>query len=170
MRSVGPRMGAVHTPPVHVRALEGADRPWLRRLIDETWGLPAVSISGPHDPGDLPGFIAEIEAEPVGALTYRIADATCEVVTLNALRPGQGVGTALLAAAKWVADEAGVRLWLITTDSNVTAIEFYRGRGMHVTAVYEDFVDVVRRHKPVGNPDNPVPFRHALEFSFSWGE
>lgn len=170
MRSVGHRKGAVHTPRVHVRALEGADRPWLRRLVDEAWGLPVVSVSGPHDPAGLPGFVAEIDGEPVGALTYRVADGSCEVVTLVALRPRQGVGSALLSAAKAVADEAGVRLWLMTTDANVTAIEFYRGRGMHVTAVHEDFVDVVRRHKPVGDPQHPVPFRHALEFSFSWGE
>lgn len=163
---------------MHVRAIDGADRPWLRRLIGDSWGLPAVSVSGPHDPGDLPGFVAEAEGEPAGAATYRLAGGACELVTLNALVPRHGVGSLLLAAVKSVADAEGCRLWLITTDSNVTAIEFYRGRGMQVTGVHQDFVDVVRRHKPVGTATNPVPFRHAIEFSYpavtplprKWGE
>jgi hypothetical protein len=48
-------------------------------------GLPAVSTSGPHDPAELPGFVALEGGERLGVFTYRITDEACEVVTLNSV-------------------------------------------------------------------------------------
>jgi ribosomal protein S18 acetylase RimI-like enzyme len=147
---------------VIVREFGVADRPWLRTLIAAEWGLPVISISGSYDPSTLPGFVAEDEGGTAGAVTYRVGAGECEVVTLNSLRERQGVGTALLAAAKVVADECSGRLWLMTTDTNTNAIGFYERRGMRPRAVHKDFVDVVRRVKPhVGGA-----FRDAIEYSY----
>ena len=148
--------------------MEEADRPWLRELLDREWGLPVVSVSGAHDPSDLPGFVAVDGDERVGALTYRLDGDACEVVTINALTPGRGIGTALLRAARDVADKTAARLWLITTNDNIRAIEFYQRQGMDLVALHRNFVDVVRSHKPTVSGHNPsgIPFRHALEFSY----
>jgi ribosomal protein S18 acetylase RimI-like enzyme len=147
---------------VIVREFGDADRPWLRTLIEAEWGLPVISVSGSYDPSALPGFVAEDEGGTAGAVTYRVGEGECEVVTLNSLRERQGVGTALLAAAKAVADGSGARLWLMTTDTNTNAVAFYERRGMRVRAVHKDFVDVVRRVKPqVGGA-----FRDAIEYSY----
>jgi ribosomal protein S18 acetylase RimI-like enzyme len=153
---------------VRVKAVDTSHREWLRQLLEQEWGLPVVSISGAHDPTRLPGFVAVDRHELVGAVTYRTTDLECEIVTLNSLRRSAGVGTALLGAVMAVADRDGLRLWLITTDDNLTAIRFYEGRGMSRRAVHPNFVDSVRVHKPwvVGSPDGQPSYRDAIEFSY----
>jgi ribosomal protein S18 acetylase RimI-like enzyme len=152
---------------MEVRALADSDRLWLRDLVEREWGLPVVSISGAHNPGDLPGFVAVSGGRRVGAITYRIDGDACEVVTLNAVTPGRGVGSALLSAVKTQVDQRGLRLWLITTNDNIRAIEFYQRRGMDLVSVHRRFVDTVRLYKPVADDAGAViPFRHAIEFSY----
>jgi septum formation protein len=154
-----------------VRPAGDADGPWIAEFVARTWGLPVVSVSGVHDPTRLPGFVAEVDGERVGALTYHRGDDGIEVVTLDSLAGGRGVGSALLAAAHDAAGAEGRRLWLITTDDNARAVAFYLRRGMEMVAVHRDFVDEVRRSKPsvtVG-ADGAVAFRHALQFEFPAG-
>lgn len=48
----------------------------------------------------------------------------CEVVTIRSLREGRGVGRAPLGAVRDAANEAHCsRLWLITTNDNLRALE-----------------------------------------------
>jgi ribosomal protein S18 acetylase RimI-like enzyme len=152
---------------MQITPLHASHRRWLHELLEEEWGLPVVSISGAYDPSRLPGFVAEDRGQLVGAVTYRITDLECEVVTLNSLRESAGVGTALLGAVKALADGHGLRLWLITTDDNPKAIGFYERRGMTRRAVHRNFVDTVRAHKPQsgGSLDQPT-YRDAIEFSY----
>jgi ribosomal protein S18 acetylase RimI-like enzyme len=153
---------------VAVRRLQDGDRAWLRDLLDRSRGLPVVSISGVYDPSTLSGFVAAQEERRLGAVTYRLAEQTCEVVTLNSLEERRGVGSALLSAVRRVADEGGRRLWLITTNDNVNALRFYQRRGMDMRALHRDFVDVVRRHKAAADVPTAeaIAFRHAVEFSY----
>jgi GNAT superfamily N-acetyltransferase len=146
-----------------VRELQDADRAWLRRLFFAEWGLPIVCTSGCHDPSELPGFVADAQRRPLGVVTYLLSADGCEVVTLNSLDEGRGVGSALLGAVKQVAEAHRARLWLITSDDNTNAIAFYRRRGMTVSAVHAGFIDVVRGHKPGVAAD---AFRDAIEFSY----
>ena len=150
----------LHNEFMRVRPLNDGDRTWAVESISSTWGLPIVSISGPHDPAELAGFVAIEADERLGLITYRSTDEECEVVTLNSLRPNRGTGTALLRAVKKMADARGLRLWLITTDENSNAIRFYENRGMIRRALHRDFVKVVRRHKPSEG------YRDAIEFSY----
>lgn len=149
-----------------VHTLADEDRTWLRTLVESEWGLPVVSVSGLYDPSTLPGFVAWLGAERAGALTYRFGEDGCEIVTLNSLAEGRGIGTALLNAARRVAVQRGVRLWLITTNDNVRAIRFYQRRGMDLYRLHRDFIDTVRAAKPQieGASTDGIPFRHALEF------
>ncbi len=152
---------------MEVRPLEEADHAWVTELMSHEWGLPVVSVSGPHDPAGLAGFVAVEGSERLGAITYRITGEECEVVTLNSLRPRQGVGTALLSAVRVIADQRGLRLWLITTDENVNAIRFYENRGMTRRALHRDFVDFVRTYKPdSGTGSRASSYRDAIEFSY----
>ena len=153
---------------MEVQRLDDGDRRWLRQLVIDEWGLPVVSISGAYDPSTLPGFVAVDRGQRIGAVTYRRFATEMEVVTLNSLQKGRGVGTALLAVVKAAADEEGRRLWLITTNQNINAIRFYQRRGMDMRALHRNFVEVVRQHKPaVGQGDSEgISFRHAIEFSY----
>jgi ribosomal protein S18 acetylase RimI-like enzyme len=146
---------------MEVRPLDDGDRAWVTETISNEWGLPVVSISGPHNPADFAGCVAAEANERLGLITYRVTDEDCEIVTLNSLRPNRGVGTALLRAVKRIADERGLRLWLITTDENSNAIRFYENRGMTMRAFHRDFVKVVRRYKPDSDG-----YQDAIEFSY----
>jgi ribosomal protein S18 acetylase RimI-like enzyme len=151
----------LHNASMDVRPLEDEDRAWAAATVSNQWGLPIVSISGLHSPAELPGFVATEADGRLGLLTYRTTDDDCEVVTLNSLRPNEGIGTALLRAVKQKADERGLRLWLITTDDNSDALRFYENRGMTRRALHRDFVTVVRRHKP-----DSGGYRDAIELSY----
>ena len=146
---------------MEVRPLDDRDRAWVAESVSNEWGLPVVSISGLHDPADLVGFVATEADERLGLITYRLTEEDCEVVTLNSFRPNRGVGSTLLQAVQRVADEMGLRLWLITTDDNSNAIRFYENRGMTRRARHLDFVEVVRRYKP-----DSEGYRDAIEFSY----
>jgi len=152
-----------------VRPTGPQDRAWVRRTIEHRWGLPVVSISGAYDPAELPGFVAEDDGDRLGVLTYRADDTQVEVVTLDSLAPGQGVGSLLLMAAHRMAAQSGRRLWLVTTDDNGEALGFYLRRGMDLVTVHRGFGDVVRRLKPGVVALGARPLRSALEFEFPPG-
>ena len=70
------------------------------------------------------------------------------MVTIDSLRPREGIGTALLSRATGLARAAGVpRLWLITTNDNLNALRFYQRRGLRLVAVRRGAVDEARALK-----------------------
>jgi GNAT superfamily N-acetyltransferase len=157
----------LHNGVMKVRPLHECERSWLSRLVMQEWGIPVVSVSGVHDPSNLPGFVAVEGDRRVGVVTYRITDEECEVVTLNSLEENKGVGTALLCAVKAIADQNAAQLWLITTDDNGKAIRFYENRGMTRAVLHRNFIDVVRVHKPhVNRGAGATRYCDAIEFRF----
>jgi GNAT superfamily N-acetyltransferase len=157
---------------IDVRELTDADRAWARALLRERWGAEIVVTRGrPHRADLLPGLVAWLadgrvnaDAAPGGArrgtglgggreraglLAFRIAGPECEIVSLDAVAQGAGIGTALLAAIRSVAAAAGCRrLWLITTNDNVPAQRFYERCGFHLAAVHGNALEESRRLKP----------------------
>ena len=136
--------------PLELRALGPDDREWVAELLAERWGAPLVVSRGrAHRADRLPGFAARRGGAVVGLVTYRIESDECEVVTLDALEPRSGIGSALVDAAREAAAAAGCRrLWLVTTNDNAGAIEFYGRRGFALVAVHEGAVAASRRLKP----------------------
>ena len=137
-------------PVLDIRALSSSDRSWVTGLLRVHWHSTRIAARGRlHDADRLPGFLAEIDGQPSGLVTYHLADEQCEVVSLNSLREGIGVGSALLDAVKQVAAAAGCRrVWLITTNDNLAALRFYQKRGWRLVAVHRDALDESRRLKP----------------------
>lgn len=103
-----------------------------------------------YDLTALPTLVAiGASGELVGALTYHVQGNSLEVVSLDADPPGQGAGSALLAAAVEIARAAGKRrLWLITTNDNLDALRFYQRRGLRIVGVAPGAVDRSRAMKP----------------------
>jgi GNAT superfamily N-acetyltransferase len=101
-------------------------------------------------PHSLHGFIAEDErAEPIGLATFVIDNTACELVTLDSVRRGEGVGSALIAAVAREGRKQGCsRLWCVTTNDNLPALEFYQKKGFRITAVHPGAVDRARILKP----------------------
>jgi ribosomal protein S18 acetylase RimI-like enzyme len=135
---------------VKVRAATPADRPWIERFVVERWGGEVVVAHGEAlRPHELPAFVAEDGDRPVGLVTYRVDGPGCEVVTIDAVEEGQGVGTALLEAAVTAARAGGCRrVWLITTNDNLGALRFYQRRGFRLAALRPGAVGRSRRTKP----------------------
>jgi hypothetical protein len=42
---------------MEVRPLNDGDSAWVAEIISHVWGMPIVSISGPHNPAELAGFV-----------------------------------------------------------------------------------------------------------------
>lgn len=148
--------------PVHVREVVDGDRPWLRSLIEAQWGVPVVTPVAAYDaPEAHDGVVADIDGEPVGAVTYVRGGADWEIVTVIATVEGAGVGRAMLEEVRRLARRSkAARVWLITTD-DTDAAAFYRRLGMTRTRTHENFVEVVRRVKP-----STGGYRDAYEFEW----
>ena len=135
---------------MQIRPLVDTDRDWVAELIRDRWGAATVAGHGVvFTPQELPGFAVEEQHEPVGLVTYTLDDGQCEIVTIDSLSEGRGVGSALLAAVIDVARRAECRrVWLVTTNDNLPAIRFYQKRGFRVTALHRGIFDAMRALKP----------------------
>lgn len=156
---------------ITIRPVERTDRNWIAQFLDKQWGSTRIVSRGQVYLGHLlDGFIAEQDEEPVGLVTYRIDGPACEIVTINSLVQGQGIGTALLEAVKQTALEAGCRrVWLITTNDNMPALRYYQKRGFHLVAIYPNALEASRRLKPeipLFGLDN-IPLRDEIELELT---
>lgn len=133
-----------------VRESAPSDRSWVEQQLRRSWGSTTVISRGrAHTALDLPALIAVESGAPVGLVTFCVADGECELVTLDALHPSRGIGSALLARVVQQATQRSCRrLWLVTTNDNLDAVRFYQRRGMRLAAVHRGSVDEARRLKP----------------------
>jgi len=153
-----------------LRQIAPADRPVVERLLVESWGavqVYAVALGGLVDASTLPGWIAEQDGEVAGLLTYRRTDASIDIVTINAYRPG-GVGAALIDKLRTDATTLGAtRIRVTTTNDNTRALRFYQRSGFRLTALRPGAVAEARRHKPqipeLGQDDIPMNDEIDLE-------
>lgn len=154
-----------------IHPLTPEDRPFVSRTMVEHWGSEVVvSRRRVHSLKDLPGFIAVHDDERIGIAIYRLDGDACELVVIQSLLEGVGIGSALIAAVKQAATTAGCRrLWVITTNDNLPALRFYQKRGFHLVAVYPNALDYTRRIKP-GVPLvglEGIPLRDEVELEMA---
>jgi ribosomal protein S18 acetylase RimI-like enzyme len=151
-----------------VRRLADDDEDWKASALEACWGSTCVARLGELiDAASLQGFVAELEAQRVGLVTFAARHDGVEVVTLQALTEGRGVGRALMDRMRALAVELDApRLWLTTTNDNIRAFAFYQRWGMDLTRVVHAGVSVSRRVKPsipeLGHYG--IALRHELEF------
>jgi GNAT superfamily N-acetyltransferase len=126
------------------------DCAWVQSILREHWGaVEVVSRGRIYSADQFPGFIARKEDEAVGLITYRIEDAQCEILTINSLTPGMGIGSSLINAVRQEATARNCeRLWLTTTNDNLPALGFYQKRGFQLAAIHRDAIEVSRKLKP----------------------
>ena len=150
-----------------LRRLSRDDLPRLRQFWIEHWGGEEMIARGNiYRPEQLEGFVIEEDEEWIGLLTFLVKDGECEVISLDSLHQGQGLGSRLIDQVIQEARRQGCRrLFLITTNDNLNALGFYQRRGFEIAAVYRGAVNESRKRKP-GIPlvgyDN-IPLRDEIE-------
>jgi GNAT superfamily N-acetyltransferase len=157
-----------------VHDLTAADAAWAREFLERVAGAARMVSRGRlHQCDLLPGFYTECQGRRTALLTYDLDAGELEVVALYAEERGRGSGSALLEAAVGAArDRHCRRLWLVTTNDNRPAIQFYRNRGMRLAAVHHGAVDAARRDL---KPEIPllgiggVPIHDEVEFEILIG-
>lgn len=150
-----------------VRTVCADDRGWISETLNACWGSTAMVSRGVlHDVLAHPGFVAVQDGKPVGLLAYNIVGDECEIILMQSMREGVGVGSALIDAVKHLATIEGcARLWLITTNDNLRALHFYQKRGFTLAAVHPNSLAQSRLLKPqipLAGMDG-IPLRDEIE-------
>ncbi|MBN1895034.1 GNAT family N-acetyltransferase [bacterium] len=133
-----------------IRPTTPEDRSWIIPFITRHWGADHVVV---HDtlyrPHELPGFAAIQKSMPAGLVTYHVSGKSCEIVTLDSEKPGEGIGSALIDSVMEACLKTGCkRIWLVTTNDNLSALGFYQKRGFVLAALRCNAVERSRRIKP----------------------
>ncbi|MGV8025945.1 MAG: GNAT family N-acetyltransferase [Anaerolineaceae bacterium] len=151
---------------INIREKSPHDIAWIHTLMLESWGSNAVVLQGRlYHPAELPAFIAEQNGERMGLVTYIFENGTCEIISLNSLQPGLGIGTLLMDAVKQIALKNGcTEMKLFTTNDNITALRFYQKFGFYLEALIKNGVASDRDIKPEIplKADNSIPIRDYL--------
>jgi len=134
---------------LHVRTLRDDERDWAAGVIGDSWGDVVIGGGREHRPAELPAVVAEADGERAGLATYALDGTDCELVTIDALTVGGGIGGALIEAVADAARAAGAtRLHLITTNDNLPALRLYQRHGFALTALRADEIAATRARKP----------------------
>ena len=152
---------------ISVRPIVDTDKIWINRILTDRWGSTTIVTRGVlHVANELSGFIAIKENVPAGLLTYHYNAGACEIVSLDSISNGRGIGSSLLKSVEQVAKEKKCnRIWLITTNDNLHALRFYQRRGYVLVTVYRNAMERSRQLKPqipmIGK--DGIPLRNEIE-------
>ena len=133
-----------------IRRIDDSDRVWARKILQDSWGSSKIVSRGViHEADRLPGFIAILDGLYAGVLTYDLKDGTFEITTLNVLEQRKGIGSALVHSAIQEAKSLKcTRIWVVTTNDNIAAIDFYQANGFRIASVHKDALIESRKLKP----------------------
>lgn len=123
---------------------------WAGVVWRQEWGGDVMMSKGQrHYMVDLHLLIAWRGSERVGLAAYRCKGNGAELVSINAVEKGAGIGSVMLDAIERVALASGLaRIWLVTSNDNLDALRFYQRRGYRIVAVHKGAVDRARELKP----------------------
>lgn len=163
-------MNAGKTAEITLRESTTLDHDWIREFIRSAWGTDLVVVhNNKIFPAELNAIIAEQAGSPVGLATYFLNQTSIEIVTLNSLKRGSGIGKKLIRTIIKMAETRNLeRVWLITTNDNTGALIFYQKLGFHMVKINPDAVAKSRMLKPeiplIG--DHGIPIRDEIELEF----
>ena len=154
---------------ITIRAFEPDDAPWAGSLVDRLMGGRLQVRRGEAiDALNVPGFVALLDGQPAGLLTYRVHGTESELVLLVVVEGEQrsGIGSALIDAWMYESRDAGcVRLWVVTTNDNLPALGFYQRHGLRLATLRPRAAEFARRIKPSIPPTghDGIPISDELE-------
>lgn len=128
-----------------------ADEAWVAATLRQRWGGKVVARDEQFDLIGLPAIVAWTEGRRVGVATLRgdPAGDDPELMSLDSLEEGRGVGSALIeAACGWARSLGARRLRVVTTNDNLRALSLYQRHGFRLVALRPGAVERARRLKP----------------------
>jgi len=156
---------------IKYRKVSEKDKEWIESFIKSSWGSDLIVVHYDiYYPRELKGFIAELNGQKAGLVTYKIKNEVCEIITLNSIIENKGIGSELV---KLVIEEAKIgnckKVCLTTTNDNSRAINFYRKLGFYISAIRKNAVAGSRRIKPEipFRNENGIPINDEIEFTIS---
>jgi len=133
------------------------------QFFKEHWGSTEMVISsGIYDCSKLDGFAYVDDQNTIlGLVTYIIRVEECEIISLDSIVEGKGIGSLLVQAVEQKVFEQGyTMITLITTNDNLHALKFYQKRGYHLVEIIQNAVEQARAYKPeiplIGNDGIPI--------------
>lgn len=151
-----------------IRRLTREDLPRLREFWTRQWGAEIIIAHGEViQYGQVEGLI---HADWDGLITFMVRDKECEITSLDSIRKGKGIGTALVNKVIEEAKEQKCeRIFLVTTNDNLNALGFYQRRGFELAALHRGAVNESRKLKPsislIG--ENKIPLRDEIELEMN---
>lgn len=130
--------------------IQDIDREELAIFMEKHWHSRMVMSKGksfyPHQEH---GFIERQDGKIVGVLTYHIENYEMEILTLNSLLEGRGIGSSMMLDTIEKARSLEVnRICLTTTNDHLRAIGFYQRLGFRMVSINLGVVDEARKMKP----------------------
>ena len=150
------------------------NRQQVNRFLAEHWFSTDMIVRGARiDMTRAQGILARDGGGIAGLLTYAVRGNVCEILSLDSLRQGEGIGTSLVGLAIETAKRNRCKkMIVVTTNDNINAIRFYQKRGFDMARLYRNSLNVSRKMKPeiplIG--ENGIPLRHEIEFEMDLAE
>ena len=150
-----------------IEEVQEQHRAWFRLLLYERWGSSNVDTRGRlHQALQLPRFPAIENNTPISFITCLLKDGDCEIVTLDSLLSGKGIGTAMVKRVqKSPVLNNRARVWLITKNDSTDALRFYQKVGFRIVTIQRGSIAKSRKLKleipETGN--NGIPITDEIE-------
>ncbi len=150
-----------------IRRIDRTNREAVDEFILRQWFSLEMVVHGETiDLAKADGWFVFEKGTIIGLITYRIMNNEMEILSLDSLSEGRGIGTALLNEAIKEAQNKGCsRIMLITTNDNTLALRFYQKRGFDMVRLYRNALEESRKIKPqipmTGN--DGIPIKHEIE-------
>lgn len=143
----------------------------IEQFFIDQWSSPEIVVStGIYHIRNLDGFVCVNECGKItGLVSTQIHEdrKTIEIVSLDSLDEGKGIGTKLIQLVEQTARKKGCKgIELITTNDNLHAVRFYQKRGFRLVKVHLNAVEKARKYKPSIplTGDNGIPIQDEWEF------
>ncbi|MBM7663469.1 GNAT superfamily N-acetyltransferase [Bacillus mesophilus] len=140
----------------------------IRSFFENHWGSSKMVISsGVYDCSTLDGFVVlDHNDNIIGLITFIIKNEACEIISLDSIKEGEGIGTALVKEVERMARNKGcILVKLVTTNDNLYALKFYQKRDFLISTIHINAVEKARVLKPeipyVGYEG--IPIRDEIE-------
>lgn len=151
----------------NIERISNKTRELVNQFFIDNWFSTDMSIRGEIIDGTkLDGFLLQEDNKIIGLVTYTFFGDICEIVSLDSKRENIGIGSALLKEIEKIAiDNNCKKIRLITTNDNMSALQFYQKRGYCLTKLYPNAMEEVRKVKPniPALGDNDIPLRDEIE-------